>query len=493
VTEPLNVVSGSELEDPGVGLRVIRGGLIRVAGYGLGIGLAGIASIALLRYLGVSDYGRYATVISLVAIVGGVTEAGLSAVSPRDLARRPPGEPRRQLLRNLMGLRLAVTPLGVVVALAFALAVGYERNLVAGLVIAGTGLVLAALQETMALPLNVELRVARVTAIDVCQQAVTLVGVGVLVAVGAGLTAFFAVPVVAAAAAIVATRVFVGRRLVWRPAFDRAEWGFLIREVLPLAAASVINVVYLRVLLVLTSVLSTARETGLFATSFRITSMLLGLSSIVLSVVVPVLAVAAADRARLRLIFQRLLEVGVMSSLWLAVVVTVVAEPVLVLLAGDQYRDAAPVLRIQVFALVPLFFGQACGVVLVAIHRQSVFLISGLLSLSVALVAGFALIPPYGAIGAGIGSLVAETVLATTLFVLLVRSDPALRPSFGAAWKLLVAAGLALAAGILPGLPAVAAAVLETVVYASVLWVTRAIPPEVFTALRLPSRVPRVE
>ena len=94
-----------------VGLRVIRGGALRVSGYGLGVLLAALASIILLRYLGVDDFGRFATVTSLVALMGGLADAGLGTVGARDLAQRPAGAPRRQLLANLLGLRLALAPL----------------------------------------------------------------------------------------------------------------------------------------------------------------------------------------------------------------------------------------------------------------------------------------------------------------------------------------------------------------------------------------------
>ena len=63
------------LRSPEAGQRVIRGGTIRGLGYGLGVGLTAIASVFLLRYLGVDDFGRYVTVLSLMAIVSGITDA----------------------------------------------------------------------------------------------------------------------------------------------------------------------------------------------------------------------------------------------------------------------------------------------------------------------------------------------------------------------------------------------------------------------------------
>ena len=88
--------SGSDLEEkrladdvlrsPEAGALVIRGGAVRTLGYGVGVGLTAVASILLLRHLGVADFGRFMTVTSLIAIVGGVTEAGLGGWCTRPRA-----------------------------------------------------------------------------------------------------------------------------------------------------------------------------------------------------------------------------------------------------------------------------------------------------------------------------------------------------------------------------------------------------------------------
>jgi len=482
---PLPASDFEPLRGPDVGLRVIRGATVRGAGYALGMLLTAAGSVFLLRHLGVADFGRYMTVTSLIAIVGGLTDAGLTAVGGRDLAVRPPGEGRRRLLANLLGLRLVLTPLGVLVAFVFAIAAGYDRSLVLGTALAGIGLVLISCQSTMTLPLSVDLRIGRLTATEVIKQAAMLLSIVLLVAAGAGLSPFFAVSIAVGLVALVVTRPLVGRSFVWRPAFDRAEWRTLIHEALPLAAAVVVGVLYFRLLIVLMSLLATDVATGLFATSFRVTEILYSVATLAVTVALPVLAVAAAERARLRYMLQRMIEVSVIASCYLTVVVVIVAEPVLQLLGGDQYRDAAPVLRIQVFALIPVFLGQVCVVGLISIRRTSLQAIANGLAIPLMVALGLVLIPLYDATGAAITALVAETGYALALLILLVRSETTLRPSFGFLWKVALASGLAAAAWFVPGLPAPGTAVVATFLYAVALWATRAIPREVFDAFLL--------
>lgn len=475
------------LRTPQAGALVIRGGAIRGAGYGAGIVLGAATAALLLRYLGVEDFGRYATVTALLGIVSGVTDAGLTAVGARELSVRPRDE-RPRLLRNLVALRLAITPLGVAAAGLFALAAGYESTLLYGTLLGGLGVLLVNTQATMMMPLSVELRLGALTAFEIGKHALTLGGVGLLVALGAGLLPFFGVQV-AVGAVVLGAAPFVLRGAGLLPALDRDLARMLVREALPMAAALVMNVVYFRVLVILTWALSTATATGLFGTSFRIFEVLFGLPLLVLSVALPVLSVAGyEDDARLRYALQRLTEVALAASIPLVLALVVLAEPLIVLLAGEEYRAAAPVLQIQAVALLGVFVGQAWQLGLVAIRRQRDLAVANGLALALVVGLGLALIPRYGATGAAVAAVIAETALALLVLGFLGRARRSILPAAGLAPRAALAGGVASAAIFLP-LPAAAAAALAVAVFFAVAHVVGALPPELFAAFRRgPSR-----
>jgi O-antigen/teichoic acid export membrane protein len=470
------------LRSPEAGHRVIRGGAIRGIGYGLGVGLTAVASIFLLRYLGVDDFGRYVTVLSLMAIVSGITDAGLTAVGARELALRAQGEPRRQLLENLIGLRLVLTPIGVIAAVIFAIAAGYDSTLVIGTALAGIGLVMINAQATLMLPLSVELRIFQITVAEVLKQAVAVVGIAILVVVGASLTPFFTVQIAVGVALLAITPWLVGKSWLVKPAYRRAEWRFLLREAVPIAAFLVMNVLYFRILIILMSLLATATATGLFGTSLRIYETLFGLPVLVLSVALPVMATAEADRERLRYQFQRMVEVGLIGAAYLVLMVMILAEPLIRLLGGTQYLDAVPVVRIQGIALLAVFLGLVCQLGLIAIRRQGAMAVANGVALAVVIVLGLVLIPVYEETGAAVAAVLGESLLAALLLAALARSDRLLIPNFGFVWKVAVAAALACAALLVP-LPAVAVAVIASALFAVGVWLTGALPREVTDAL----------
>ncbi len=77
---------GDVLHTGAAGGRVIRGGVIRAAGFGVGI-LFGLGTAALLlRHLGVVDYGKYGTVAALLGLVLALSDGGLTTIGVRELS-----------------------------------------------------------------------------------------------------------------------------------------------------------------------------------------------------------------------------------------------------------------------------------------------------------------------------------------------------------------------------------------------------------------------
>jgi O-antigen/teichoic acid export membrane protein len=465
------------------GGRVIRGGALRAVGYTAGILFGAGTSVLLLRHLGVEDFGRYGIVVALLGIVSAVTDAGLTAVGSRELAILPAAE-RPALLRNLVGLRIALTLAGVAAATGFAALAGYPRVVVAGTAIAGFGVLLLNTQSTLMMPLSIELRMGAITLLETLRHALTLVGVAVLVLVGATLLPFFGVQVAVGVVVLLLTPFFVVGVVGMRPAIDRATARALLRESLPLAAALAMNVVYLRLLVILVSVQTDEVETGLFATSFRIFEILLGIPTLVLAVALPLLAVAGAeDRERLRYALQQMTETAVAASLLLVLVTFVLARPAIMLLGGEEYRDAAPILQVQVFALLGVFLSQVWTLGLVALRRQRDVAVANAIVLALVLVLGVVLVRAYEGTGGAVAAVVTEGVLAVLVFWFLARADRSALPRLGFLLRPL-AAGLAGALVALLPLSPWLVAPLAAAVFVAVAFAVGAVPPEIVPAFR---------
>src|SRR5262249_3386403 len=203
---------------------------------------------------------------SLIALVGGVTEAGIVVYGIREFAIRDE-RARRALVGNLLSMRVALALVGVACAVVFALAASYEQVLVLGTLVAGAGLLGQVVADVLSIPLQARLLLGRLTAIEVTRRLLALGLIGGLALLGASLLPFLAAGAVAAIVAAVLMARAVRRFAVVRPRFDRGVWRRLFADTLPYAVALSVAAVYLYVTVILMSIVSNAIQTGLFATS----------------------------------------------------------------------------------------------------------------------------------------------------------------------------------------------------------------------------------
>src|ERR1700730_4617750 len=156
VSSSQSEVAPALLSTPEAGPAAVRGGALRVASYA-GASLLALGSGALLyRHLGVVNSGRYTAAGSRVALVAAGSDLGLTVVGLRELSVRT-GEARERMASMLLGLRLAITAVGLLPVTAFAL-IAYGATLGLGVLLAGIGLIFTVWQGTLAIPLMVELR-----------------------------------------------------------------------------------------------------------------------------------------------------------------------------------------------------------------------------------------------------------------------------------------------------------------------------------------------
>src|SRR3954469_8623629 len=201
---PLAAHDTDVLDTPEAGTTALRGGALRAGGYALGLGLSLLSAPVLIHHLGVEGFGRYTTVIALVSLIGVGTEAGLNAIALREYAVKP-GSERGTVMRDLLGIRLTITGIGMAAAVGFAALAGYDHVMVLGTVAAGFGLVLGSAQALLAVPLQAQLRFGWATLLELSRQVVTVTLIIALAVAGASLLPFFFVPIAAGVVTVTAT------------------------------------------------------------------------------------------------------------------------------------------------------------------------------------------------------------------------------------------------------------------------------------------------
>jgi O-antigen/teichoic acid export membrane protein len=477
---------GHVLDSREAGGRYLRGSGLRLIAVGAGF-LVGVAVTPLVvHHLGPVRWGDYGKVLSLLFIVSALTEGGLGQMGLRELSVGDESSHRR-FLRELLGLRIALTLIGLVGAIVFGWLAGYGGVVVAGIAIAGLGSLFTGVQYTLALTLGANLRLGWMAWADFVPQLASATLMLVLVVLGAGLLPFYFAPLAAGLSVLVLTVLVVRREVPLLPSVRLGRWRALLGQTFVYAVATATGAAYFRIAMVATSVLSTGRQTGYFGLSFRVLELTTVVPWLVIGSAFPILVRSAwNDPERLRYALGRLCLGSLILGGWFALCLVVGAPFVIHVLEGGGHKfDASiPVLRTLGAAIAATFLLATFSYTLLALQlfRHLIVLNLGIVLLALAL--SPVLIPSGGAQGAAVLSVILEVLLCAGYAVALFRARPDLRPPVTGFGRIALALGLAFAAGEALRNHSLLGVIVGSVVLAGALLVLRAIPPELLEIVR---------
>jgi O-antigen/teichoic acid export membrane protein len=477
------------LDSRAAGPLIVRGSAIRAVGFAAGSALSVVAAAIVTRELGEAGFGRYITVISLIAVVGSLSEAGMTNLGVREFSIRG-GDDRDRLMRNLLGLRIVLSVVSGLAALVFAAASGYDDAMVAATAIAAAGIVVSNLQGAFSVPLSARLALGRLTSLELLRQVATTLLTVALAIAGAGLVAFVGITAVAPLAALLLTLWWVRGQIPALPAVDRRTWRTLLRVTGPFAAAAAVGSLYVYVIVLVMSFASTEQATGNFGASFRVFIVVASIAGLLVGSASALLARAARDdQARLAYALERLFEVALIAGAAAAVTPVVGAGVAIDVIAGPDYEDAVDALRIQGGAILASFLIATWSYALISLHRHTALLVCNALALAVGVALAVVLTPGGGAAGGAVATVAGETTLAIAYAIALMRRRRDLRPSLRVVPPVVLACAAALAAGLLLPLPELVRALIAGALVLAVTGALGAVPAELRDLL--PSRLRR--
>ncbi len=476
-------MSADVLDTTAAGRLVIRGGALRFGSYVGIVGLSIVSAALLTRHLGVARFGKYTTVLSLVGVVSVVTDAGMSNLGTREYAVRS-GASRDDLMRDLLGLRVALTLLGVLLATGFALAAGYDTALLAGTVAAGLATVALVFQHTLSIPLTAALRLGTVSLLDLARQAGTVGAIVVLIVLGAGVFPLLAATLVVNLLLVPLTGALVRGQISMRMELRPRHWLSLLRLTVAFSLATAVGTIYIYTAQILTSLVASEHQNGLFAASFRVFIVTAGVPGLLVGGALPLLARAARDdRERLAYALQKIFEVSLILGVAATLGMLGGAQFIIRVIAGAQYAEAAGVLRIQGIAMIATFLTSVWGFALISLKRYGGLLAANGAAFAVSCILTLTLAAAHGAHGAALATVCGEATLAAGSLLVLVLGHPEFRPRLAILPKVAVAAVPAIAVALASGLPSLVRALLAVAIYGALIALTRAVPQEIVELL----------
>jgi O-antigen/teichoic acid export membrane protein len=482
------------LDTAAAGGLVIRGGALRVLAYATTSLLALGAVVVVTRYLEPARFGQYQTIVSLMIVVGAVSDLGMATLGTREFSQRSGGD-RRSYMRILLGLRLLLTLLGAIGAIIFALVAGYSSDLLLGTAFAAISLVLMVVQTTLSIPLGVELRLGTLAAMDIARQALTTALIIGVVFAGGGVAELLGATIPVQLLLVVWAYVLVRGKIPLRPSFSITAWRGLLGATIGFALAMASGAIYQNLAQILTSLVAGETQTGIFSAAFRVYMIIGSVPFILVAGSFPVLARAARDdHQRLHYALRRLTQATLLVGGACALFVYFGATPIIEVIGGSGFAASAAVLKILAVAMLVGFALISWGFGLLSLHLHRALVVANVAALLIMGALVLSLSPSeLGARGTAIAVLVGEVCLAFGYAVGLRAGAGSARLLAPETLRALVAlAGAAALGAVIPLESPVAKVIAALMAYAFLLIVLRAVPREATEMLPpgLRSRVP---
>ena len=384
--------------------------------------LLNLISLAVTAYiihsLGAEDFGRLTYANTMKDLFGSLAALGLSAVTVRDLVRGDEAGERyvgRMLVLRLLAGGLAYLLLVLVVELG-----GLLPDAPWAVLLAGTAIFPLLLTITIEDVFRARQEMQHIARIRMTAGLALTAAQVVALCLGGRLAALLAIFVGSAYLTLILAAITLVRRFYLpRPGFDPGFTYRVLSQGIVFYAGGLMGRLSQSVDKLILERMQGVASVGVFGAGATLLERLVVIPEGIGAAVYPALSgLAAKDRAAASQVLSRFVMLAAMVGLPAAVGGSLLAVPLIGLLAGDGYPGAATVLSIAIWTLPAWCFNQVFSFALSAIHKERKGL--GVVALGTALlVAGnLVLVPRWGPSGAAMALSVSQWV-AAVLFALL--------------------------------------------------------------------------
>lgn len=383
------------------------------------LGLIGFGMMA--QYLGTLQFGWYTTAIYFLQFVGILTDFGTIPVTAQMLGEGK--HPKERLLNNIFTFRLITAVLFIGLAPLAIFFFPYAVEVKYAVAISSLSFFAIAMNQVFTGFFQYKLAM-HVQAIGEVVGRVVLI-IGLWLAIKGDLGFIPVMWVITIASFAYTLYMYLGARKLQQIRFryDKAIWQSMMKKMWPIAISIMFNVVYLKGDVLLLSLVRDATEVGIYGFAYRIIDILAQTAMLLMGVLLPLLAYAHAHKKKVLFAkrYQQSFDGMMMLCIPIVVGIIAVAEPIVVLVGGEEFRSAALSLQILAIAIFGLYLGAIFGHLAVAIDKQKqtmwIYILTAILT-----IAGYLyFIPRYGMMGAAAMSVVSELFVGTLLFIVVRR------------------------------------------------------------------------
>lgn len=378
--------------------------------------------VVMARELGDSRFGVFTFALSFVILATTLANFGQDPVLTREVARD-----RSRLsgyFANTLAVKIVLATSSLAIAIGVAAVAGIDRETLETLLLLGPAVTLELLMATCFATYQAFERLEFIPVALISQRFVTAaLGIAALLH-GAGVVAVSAIYLGGAALGFGLSLWFLVRKIA-RPRFEvePRRWVPLMRASLAIGMAAVFAVVLFRIDTSMLAAFKPKDVVGNYGAAYRLLEATLFVSWSVGAAVYPVFSrLTTTSDPPVGAVYQRSLKLAIALTLPLTAGGLILAGPLVRVLYGSSYEDAATALRLLAPAIALYPFSYLTGYLLVSQDQQRILTwVYGLVTLENVLV-NLVLIPWLSLNGAALGTSISQLLVAVVFVAVAQRT-----------------------------------------------------------------------
>ncbi|MCQ2095940.1 MAG: flippase [Bacteroidaceae bacterium] len=189
--------------------------------------------------------------------------------------------------------------------------------------------------------------------------------------------------------------------------FDKGIAKELVRQSFPLLLSGAAIVIYCKIDQVMIAKLLNNAQLGIYSVAIQFTNVLIFVPTIISQTIAPVLVrVRATDEQRYQMLASQFMDATIWICVIIAVVISLLSYPLVLLTFGAAYIHAAPILAVMAFKVIGDALSQTSGQLMIIEGIQKYASIRNCIGCLVCVILNLLLLERYGTIGAAFISII---------------------------------------------------------------------------------------
>lgn len=402
--------------------KIAHNAIIQTVGKFISVFLGLIVFGLTARYLDPEGFGQYTIVMAFLQFFAILADMGLMLITVQMISE--PGADEQKILSNIFTLRIFSSALFLFLAPLTVIFFPYPTIVKIAVSIFIFSFFLMSLVQVLTGLFQKRLQIIKVTLAELIGRIFLIISIFGAIHFNMGLLGILAAGIIGN---------FINFSYLFREtkkivnlkfAFDFDIWRKTLKKSWPIALSIVFNLIYLKTDTIILSLYHSQTDVGLYGASFRFLEILIMLPTMFMGLILPLLSNywASKNFTEFNKMMQTAFNVIIIFIIPLVVGTFFLAEPIIVLLAGEKYAAAAPVLKIIILASAIVFIGTLYGHTIVAIEKQKKMIWAYAITAALSLAAYFLLIPKYSYFGAAWATVFAESLIAIATFWMVTKT-----------------------------------------------------------------------